>query len=162
MKKPEREIQGTLNWQPKWVKLCKRRINMAKLSITTGKSLSEALFASANPQYDDSFFIELQVQYMRIPSSNLGRTCCVQKLFLTFRTIIVHNIFSPCSAKKKRFWQRFTCTFQRYTLFTVHTLFINAHLISYYCYVQQGFLTFLSVLHLSKENHQVINVISNA
>ena len=48
----------------------------------TGKSLSEALiFASANPQYDDRLFIELQVQYMKIPSSNLGRTCCVQKLF---------------------------------------------------------------------------------
>ena len=62
MKKPEREIQGTLNWQLKWVKLCKRRINMAKLSIITGKSLSEALiFASTNPQYDDSLFIELQV-----------------------------------------------------------------------------------------------------
>jgi hypothetical protein len=24
---------------------------------------------------------------MKIPSSNLGRICCVQKLFLTFRTI---------------------------------------------------------------------------
>ena len=44
----------------------------------TGKSLSEALiFASTNPQYDDRLFIELQVQYMKIPSSNLGRTCCV-------------------------------------------------------------------------------------
>ena len=64
----------------------------------TGKSLSEALiFASTNPQYDDRLFIELQVQYMKIPSSNLGRTCCVQKLFLTFRTIFVHNMFSPCS-----------------------------------------------------------------
>ena len=41
--------------------------------VGTGKSLSEALiFASTNPQYD--------VQYMKIPSSNLGRTCCVQKL----------------------------------------------------------------------------------
>ena len=51
----------------------------------TGKSLSEALiFALTNPQYDDRLFIELQVQYMKIPSSNLGRTCCVQKLFLTF------------------------------------------------------------------------------
>ena len=68
----------------------------------TGKSLSEALFlASTNPQYDNRLFIELQVQYMKIPSSNLGRTCCVQKLFLTFRTIFVHNIFSPCSAKKE-------------------------------------------------------------
>ena len=55
---------------------------------STGKSLSEALiFASTNPQYDDRLFIELQVQYMKIPSSSLGRTCCVQKLFLTFRTI---------------------------------------------------------------------------
>ena len=35
-----------------------------------GKSLSEALnFASTNPQYDDRLFIELQVQYMKIPSS---------------------------------------------------------------------------------------------
>ena len=70
--------------------------------ITTGKSLSEALiFASINPQYDDRLFIELQVQYMKIPSSNLGRTCCVQQLFLTFRTIFVQNMFSPCSAKRR-------------------------------------------------------------
>ena len=70
----------------------------------TGKSLSEALiFASTNPQYDDRLFIELQVHYMKIPRSNLGRTCCVQKLFLTFRTIFVHNMFSPRYCKKKSF-----------------------------------------------------------
>ena len=51
--------------------------------------------------YDDRLFIELQVQYMKIPSSNLGRTCCVQKLFLTFRTIFVYNMFSLCSAKRR-------------------------------------------------------------
>jgi hypothetical protein len=68
----------------------------------TGKSLSEALiFASTNPYYDNRLFIELQVQYLKIPSSNLGRTCCVQKLFLTFRTIFVHNMFSPCSVKRR-------------------------------------------------------------
>ena len=68
----------------------------------TGKSLSEALiFASTNPQYDDRLFIELQVQYMKIPSSNLGKTCSIQKLFLTFRIFFVHNMFSPCSAKRK-------------------------------------------------------------
>ena len=67
-----------------------------------GKSLSEALiFASTNPQYDDRLLIELQVQYMKIPSSNLGRTCCVQKLFLTFRTIFAHNMYSSCSAKRR-------------------------------------------------------------
>ena len=70
--------------------------------IRTGKSLTEALiFAQTNPQYDDRLFIELRVHYMKIPSSNLGRTCCVHKLFLTFRTIFVHNMFSPCSAKRR-------------------------------------------------------------
>ena len=68
--------------------------------IGTGKSLSEALiFASTNLQYEDRLFIELQVQYMKTLSSNLGKTCCVQKLFLTFRIFFVHNMFSPCSAK---------------------------------------------------------------
>ena len=41
----------------------------------TGKSLSEALiFASTNPQNDDRLFNELQVQYMKIPSSK-NTTC---------------------------------------------------------------------------------------
>ena len=36
----------------------------------TGKSFSESLIlASTNPQYDKRFFIELQVQYMKIASS---------------------------------------------------------------------------------------------
>jgi hypothetical protein len=81
----------------------------------TGKSLSEALiFASANPQYDDRLFIELQVQYMKIPSSEHGENMlctefffdiqnnfCTQHVLLTFRTISVHNMFSPCSAKRR-------------------------------------------------------------
>ena len=47
---------------------------------TTGQSLSEALiFASTNPQYKDRLFIELQVQYMKIPSSNLGENMlCIE------------------------------------------------------------------------------------
>ena len=61
-----------------------RRLEVASFSnfyvcvlnrISTGKSLSEALiFPSTNPQYDNKLFIELQVQYMKIPSSNQGRT----------------------------------------------------------------------------------------
>ena len=40
---------------------------------STGKSLIEAfVFASTNPRYDDRLFIELQVQYMKIPSSEHG------------------------------------------------------------------------------------------
>ena len=34
-------------------------------------------------------------------AQNMGRTCCVQKLFLTFRTISVHNMFSPYSPKRR-------------------------------------------------------------
>ena len=72
------------------------------LNCFTGKSLSEALtFTSTNPQCDDRLFIELQVQYLKIPSLNLGRTCCVQKLSLTFRTIFVHKMFSPYSSKRR-------------------------------------------------------------
>ena len=71
----------------------------------TGKFLTEALiFASTNPQYDDWLFIELQVQYMKILSSNLRRKCCVQKLFLTFRTILVHNMFCRCCELLKKFY----------------------------------------------------------
>ena len=57
--------------------------------IVTGKSLSEALIlASTNPQNDKRLLIELQVQYMKIASSehgeNMGRTCCVHNLFFLF------------------------------------------------------------------------------
>ena len=70
--------------------------------LHTSKSLPEALiFAFTNPQYDDIFFIELQVQYMKIPSTNRVRTCCVQILFLTFRKFFVHNMFSPCFGNKE-------------------------------------------------------------
>ena len=68
------------------------------LPLCTGKFLSEALiFASTNPQYDDKLFIE----YMKIPSSNLGRTCCVEKLFPTFRKFFIHKMFFPCSGKRR-------------------------------------------------------------
>ena len=35
----------------------------------------------------------------KFQAQNMGRTCCEQKLILTFRTIYVHNMFSTCSAK---------------------------------------------------------------
>ena len=35
----------------------------------------------------------------KFQAQKMGRTCCVQKLKLTFRTIYVHNMLSPCSAK---------------------------------------------------------------
>jgi hypothetical protein len=44
-------------------------------------SFSEALiFASINPQYDDRLFIELQVQYMKIPSSEHGENMLCREI----------------------------------------------------------------------------------
>ena len=68
--------------------------------------MSEALiFASTNPQYDNELFIELRVQYMKIPSSehgeNMVRTCCGHKLFWMSKAkqkrICVLLMFSSCS-----------------------------------------------------------------
>ena len=43
--------------------------------ISTGKYFSEALiFESTNPQYDKRLFIELQIQYMKIASSECQKT----------------------------------------------------------------------------------------
>ena len=52
-------------------------------SFGTGKSLSEALiFASTNPQHDNRLFIELQVQYMKIPSPEHGENMlCTEIVF---------------------------------------------------------------------------------
>ena len=51
--------------------------------FVTGKSLSKALiFASTNPQYDDRLFTELQVEYMKIPSSQHGENMlCTEIVF---------------------------------------------------------------------------------
>ena len=58
----------------------------------TGKSLSEALiFASNNPQYDKRLFIELQVLYMKIQSSEY----------------VVYINWSECRNKNKK---QFVCT----------------------------------------------------
>ena len=69
-----------------------------------GKYLSEALiFASTNPQYDDRFLIELQVQYMRIPSSEHSQKMfCTQIVFLFLfwhseQFVYTHNRFWQCS-----------------------------------------------------------------
>ena len=87
---------GTLDFE--LVEQVNLSVNIVKFS---GKSFSEALIlVSTNPQYDKMLFIELQVQNMKIPSSNLGRTCCVQKLFLTFRTIM-HTTCSPPVLQKE-------------------------------------------------------------
>ena len=74
------------------------------IQIHTGKSLSEALvFASTNLQYDIRLFIELPVQYMKIPSSEHGENMlCTQIVFCfdiqnNLCKQHVLNLFSSCS-----------------------------------------------------------------
>ena len=49
----------------------------------TGKSFSEALIlVSTNPQFDKRLFVELRVQYIKIPSSgHVENMLCTQMVF---------------------------------------------------------------------------------
>ena len=87
-KKEERHQQNKFEtaWEELQVNLCQKLLFLHQL---THNMTSDC---SLNSKFNT---------YMKIPSSNLRRTCCVQKLFLTFRTIFVHNMFSPCSAKRR-------------------------------------------------------------
>ena len=70
--------------------------------VLTGKSLSEALFfASTNPQYDDRLFIELQVQYMKITSSEHGENMlCTEIVFDIQNNLCKYTTFSPHALQK--------------------------------------------------------------
>ena len=63
--------------------------------LDTGKSFSEALIlASNNPQYDNRLFVELQVQYMKIPSSeHVVYINCSECQNINKKSIFVHNMF---------------------------------------------------------------------
>ena len=50
----------------------------------------DLIFASTNPQYDDRLYIELQVQYLKIPSSEQGEN----KLY-THEKKFTKNILCP-------------------------------------------------------------------
>ena len=63
--------------------------------LSTGKSLSEALIsASTNPQYYHSITSSIHENSKLKSGENMLCT-------LTFKTIFVHNMFSPCSGKRR-------------------------------------------------------------
>ena len=92
-------IYWQLCWEDRrwtiWTKSYRLRLYL--IGFGTGKSLSEVLiYLSINPQYDNSLFNELQVQYEKITRAehvknmsrtcqkhvkNMSRTCCLHKLF---------------------------------------------------------------------------------
>ena len=68
----------------------------------TGKSLSEALiFASTNPQYDDRLFIELQVQDMKIPSSQHGENMLCTEIDFDIQNNLCTQHVLPMFCKNK-------------------------------------------------------------
>ena len=70
----------------------------------TDKSLSEALiFASTNPQYDDILFIELQVQYVKIPSSEHGENMLCTEIVSDIQNNFCTQHVLPLFCKKKSF-----------------------------------------------------------
>ena len=70
-------------------KLCSR---FRYQTCDTGKSVSEALILkSVNPQYDDRLFIELQVQYKKIASSEHVKNILSTKIVLNVKTRTKNN-----------------------------------------------------------------------
>ena len=75
------------------------------ISLVTGKSLSEALiFASTNPQYDDRLFIVYENCKLRIAAEHAVYTNCCFCFVLTFRTILLHNMFCRCCELLKKIY----------------------------------------------------------
>ena len=123
--------------------------------------MSEVLiFASTNPQYDDRLFIELQVQCMKIPSSEHGEnTLCTEIVFDTQNNFCTKHVL-PMFCKMKSFWQRFTCN-QYFVMFLGTYLYSGAFLTlccKYSCkmhtvdlpagFSTQSFLDFLTIFCL--------------
>ena len=80
--------------------------------LHTGKSLSEALiFASTNPQYDDILFIELQVQYMKISSSEHGENMLCTEIVFDIQNNLGTQYVLFMFCKNENFCQRFSCNF---------------------------------------------------
>ena len=96
-----------------WKKISKRilqcpckKYRISK-GLCTGKSLSEALiFALTNPQYDDSLFIELQVQYMKSPSSKHEEIMLCTEIVSLYCTLhsYHHNSSRTIRQAKKYLW----------------------------------------------------------
>ena len=110
-------ITNTRSSKEHWVKIISYVAFLFFISLFTGKYLSEALIlASTNPQYDDRLFIELRVQYMKIPSSEhvvfincsecqsknknkkqfMNTTCSELVIFMYWTRNSMDNILSYC------------------------------------------------------------------
>ena len=73
--------------------LWENNVQVSQTYYITGKSFSEALiFASTNQQYDDRLFIDLRVQYMKIPSSEHVKNLLCTQIVFCFSFYIQNNL----------------------------------------------------------------------
>ena len=91
------------------------------MQIQVGRDTGKAfIFASTNPHYDGRLFIELRVQYMKIPISEhvvyiVGQkqfvytTISELEIFMYWTRNSMNTLWSYFGFVDKRFWQRFTC-----------------------------------------------------
>ena len=72
------------------------------LKSRTGKSMSEAfVFATPNPKYKNRLFIDVPVQYMKIPSSEHGENMlCTEIDFDTHNNLCTQHVL-PKFCKKR-------------------------------------------------------------
>ena len=67
--------------------------------------MSEArIFASTNPQYDNKLFIFHESFKLKMPAEHVVYTNCCFCFVLTFRTILVHNMFCRCCKLLKKIY----------------------------------------------------------
>ena len=96
----QQQNASKFNWScyKQYIFIC--RFNWGGPWSSTGKYLSEALiFTPTNPRYDDRLFIELQGQYMKIPSSEHGENMLCTKIVLNVKTKQKHQLVcTTCSA----------------------------------------------------------------
>ena len=81
---------------PNWFKLVQSGSNLSKLVQSWFKLAQVNICQKLSflSQYDDRLFIELRVQYMKIPNSeHIVCKNCFFVFVLTFRKIYVHNMF---------------------------------------------------------------------
>ena len=76
----------------------------SQVEMCTGKSMSEALIlAPTNPKYDNRLFIELQVQHMKISSSEHGENMLCTEIVFDIQNNFCTQHVLPMFCKNKSF-----------------------------------------------------------
>ena len=82
-----------------WSAFSSHQLGMKTVQIQVNLCQNLVFLHQLTNNMTTNFSLNYKFNTWKFQAQNMGRTCCVLKLFLTFRTIYVHNMFSPCSAK---------------------------------------------------------------